>query len=208
MNFQDLILDIADSYIYIEGKFTPSDATKQCNLSNNALAFLFDEIRYEMGGEQVAVVRKPGITTAMKTMISFGKTHANSLLPIGWGLDVNKQDILDSVSNVFSGKLPLKYLMGFAEDYNRGVLNVKQELISIIARSFKNSFIGEVDAHLEINKIEWRIGHIVPEDRQKLKLLNRVNKNANNSKVKVAYRIWELYELPTLRETHPQIFGP
>ncbi|XP_074033315.1 uncharacterized protein isoform X1 [Leptinotarsa decemlineata] len=207
INFQDLILDIADSYIYIEGKFTPSDATKRRYLSNNALAFLFDEIRYEMGGEQVVVVRKPGITTTMKTMISFGKTHANSLLPIGWGLDVNKQDIFDSVSNIFSGKLPLKYLMGFAEDYNKGIMNVKQELILIIARSFKNSFIGEVDADLEINKIEWRIRHIVPEDRQKLKLLNRINKNGNNAKVKVAYRMWDLNELPTLRDTSSDIWA-
>ncbi|KAJ8914502.1 hypothetical protein NQ315_002775 [Exocentrus adspersus] len=51
------------SYIYIEGKFTPSQIAAgghiKCNLSNNALAFLFQEIRYEMGGEQIAVVRKP-----------------------------------------------------------------------------------------------------------------------------------------------------
>nr|UPO70844.1 hypothetical protein [Zygogramma bicolorata] len=206
INFQDLILDIAESYIYIEGKFTPSEANKRCYLSNNALAFLFDEIRYEMGGEQVAVVRKPGITTALKTMVSFGKSHENSLLPIGWGLSQNQQDILDTASHVFSGKLPLKYLMGFAEDYNKGILNVKQELILIIARSFKNSFIGEVDAELEITKIEWRIRHIVPEDRQKLKLLNRINKNSN-TKVKMAYRMWDLYELPSLRDTASDIWA-
>lgn len=207
VNFQDLILDIADSYIYIEGKFTPSDATKRCYLSSNALAFLFEEIRYEMGGEQVATVRKPGITTTMKTMVSYGQTHLPSLLTTGWGLTEQKQDILDTGSHVFSGKLPLKYLMGFAEDYTKGILNAKQELILIIARSFKDSYIGEVDAQIEINKIEWKIRHIVPEDRQKLKLLKKINSSSNNARVKMAYRMWDLYELPTLRDTSSDIWA-
>ena len=207
INFQDLILDIADSYIYIEGKFTPSDITKRCYLSNNALAFLFDEIRYEMGGEQVVVVRKPGITTAMKTMVSYGQTHMRTLLTTGWGLKEEKQDILDSTSHVFSGKLPLKYLMGFAEDYTKGILNAKQELILIIARSFKDSYIGEVDAELEISKIEWKIRHIVPEERQKLKLLKKIDSSSNNARIKMAYRMWDLYELPTLRDTATDIWA-
>ncbi|CAH1960931.1 unnamed protein product [Acanthoscelides obtectus] len=51
--FQDLILNIADIYIYVEGTFTPSDATKPCYLSNNALDFLFQKISLQMGGEKV-----------------------------------------------------------------------------------------------------------------------------------------------------------
>lgn len=207
VNFQDLILDITESYIYIEGKFTPSDATKRCYLSNNALAFLFDEIRYEMGGEQVAVVRKPGITTTMKTMVSYGKSYLSTLLTTGWGLTEQKQDILDTTSHVFSGKLPLKYLMGFAEDYTKGILNAKQELILIIARSFKDSYIGDVDAQLEIDKIEWKIRHIVPEDKQKIKLLKKISTSSNNARIKMAYRMWDLYELPTLRDTASDIWA-
>ncbi|KAJ8942142.1 hypothetical protein NQ318_021651 [Aromia moschata] len=207
VHFQDLMLDVADSYIYIEGKFTSSDPTKTCYLANNALAFLFEEIRYEMGGEQVAVIRKPGITTALKTMVSFGESQTRSLLTSGWGLTQTKQDIFDSSSNIFSGKLPLKYLMGFAEDYTRGVLNVKQELIFTIARSFKNCYVGEVNANIEINKIEWKVRHIVPEDKQKLKLLSRLNKGNSKAYVKMAYRMWDLYELPTLRETSSDVWA-
>ncbi|KAJ8967218.1 hypothetical protein NQ317_001327 [Molorchus minor] len=207
VNFQDLILDISDSYIYIEGNFTPVDASKKCYMSNNALAFLFDEIRYEMGGEQVAVVRKPGITTTMKTMVSYGPTQMRSLLTTGWGLRDNKQDILDTTSHVFNGRLPLKYLMGFAEDYTKGILNSKQELILIISRTFDDCYMGEVEATLEITKIEWKLKHIVPEDRQKLKLFNRINKSGNNAKIKVSYRMWDLYELPTLRQTASDIWS-
>ncbi|CAG9819042.1 unnamed protein product [Phaedon cochleariae] len=201
-----LILDIAESYIYIEGKFIPNDLAKTCHLSNNALAFLFDEIRYEMGGEQVCLIRKPGITTTMKSMISYGETSTKFLDTVGWGLDENKQVILDTPSHTFSGKLPLKFLMGFAEDYNKGILNIKQELILIIARSFKNSYMGEVDANVTINKIEWKIRHVMPSDRQKLKLLNRLNKSST-AKIKLAYRMWDLYELPAIRETASDIWA-
>ncbi|CAG9821945.1 unnamed protein product [Phaedon cochleariae] len=203
---KDLILDIAESYIYIEGKFIPNDLAKTCHLSNNALAFLFDEIRYEMGGEQVCLIRKPGITTTMKSMISYGETSTKFLDTVGWGLDENKQVILDTPSHTFSGKLPLKFLMGFAEDYNKGILNIKQELILIIARSFKNSYMGEVDANVTINKIEWKIRHVMPSDRQKLKLLNRLNKSST-AKIKLAYRMWDLYELPAIRETASDIWA-
>lgn len=207
IHFQDIILDISESYIYIEGKFTPSDATKTCYLSNNALAFLFDEIRYEMGGEQIAIVRKPGITTTLKTMVSFGETQQKRLHSYGWGMIEDKQYILDETSHTFSGRLPLKYLMGFAEDYNKGVFNVKQEIILIIARTFNNCYIGEVNADIVIDKIEWKIRHIIPEDKQKIKILSRINKGGNSANVKMAYRMWDLYELPTLRQTQSDVWA-
>lgn len=204
INFQDLILDIAESYIYIEGKFTPDDATKSCYLSNNTLAFLFDEIRYELGGEQVAVIRRPGITTTIKTMVSCSKTQAKKLLTAGWGLGDGQQDILESTSHIFNGKLPLKYFLGFAEDYPRGILNVKQELILIIARNFENCYIGTTKAKLEISKIEWKIRHIIPNDHQKIKIFSRINKAPQ---IKIPYRMWDLYELPSLRETPSDIWA-
>lgn len=207
IHFQDLILDICDSYIYIEGTFIPEDDAKACNLSNNAFAFLFEEIRYEMGGEAVTIVRKPGITTTLKTMVSFNKTQANSLASCGWGLSSNYNVVFDPVSHIFSGRLPLKYLMGFAEDYTKGIFNVKQELILIIARTFNNCYIGEVNAALEITKIEWKIRHIVPEDKQKLKLLSKINKSTESATVKVPYRTWDLYELPALRETASDVWS-
>lgn len=196
VNFQDIILDISESYIYIEGTFKPKDATKKCFLSNNTLAFLFDEIRYEMGGEEVVNVRKPGITTTLKTIASVDPFQAKILVSSGWGLNEQRQTLVDETSHVFSGKLPLRYLMGFAEDYNKGIFNVKQELILIIARNFTNCYIGEVDADIKIDKIEWKIRHIIPDDRQKLKIMTRMNKGAN---IQIPYRKWDLYELPALR---------
>ncbi|CAG9816522.1 unnamed protein product [Phaedon cochleariae] len=159
-----------------------------------------------MGGEQVCMVRKPGITTTMKSMISYGEVNAKSLETVGWGLENGKQCVLDETSRVFSGKLPLEYLMVFAEDYEKAILNIKQKLILIIARLFKNSYIEEVDAALEMNKIEWKIRHVVPSDKQILKLLNHLNRSTT-AKVRIAYRMWDLHELPTIRETASDIWA-
>jgi hypothetical protein len=204
INFQDIILDISESYIYIEGTFQPNDLTKKCYLSNNALAFLFDEIRYEMGGEEVANVRKPGITTTLKTIASVDSRQGKILINAGWGLSEKRQALVDKTSHVFSGKLPLRYLMGFAEDYNKGIFNVKQELILIMARNFTNCYMGDVDAEIKIDKIEWKVRHIIPDDRQKLKIMTRMNKGVN---IQIPYRKWDLYELPTLRQTSSDVWA-
>ena len=61
-----------------------------------------------------------------------------------------RQALLDKTSHVFSGKLPLRYIMGFAEDYNKGIFNVNQELILIIAQNFTNyCYMGEVEADIQ-----------------------------------------------------------
>ncbi|CAG9762533.1 unnamed protein product [Ceutorhynchus assimilis] len=187
-------------------KIVPKDPAKKCCLSNNALAFLFDEIRYEMGGEHVTVVRKPGITTALKTMVSFGASQLKHLLACGCGLAEDKQHLIDSTSHVFSGKLPLKYLMGFAEDYTKRIFNVKQEIILIIARTFANCYIGEVEGDITLDKIEWKIRHIIPIDNHKLKIMSRMNKGGQSINIQMAYRKWDLYELPTLHETSADIW--
>ncbi|CAH2020530.1 unnamed protein product [Acanthoscelides obtectus] len=145
-------------------------------------------------------VRNPGITSTIKTMVSHGKSAMHTLLCSGWTLSAENSAIWDVKSKVFSGRIPLKHMMGFAEDYKKGVLNIKHELLLVIARSFKNCYVGECDAELTISKIEWKVQHIVPEDRYKVKLLQRLNKHVS-SRIKVAFRSWDLYELPSLRST-------
>ncbi|CAG9820032.1 unnamed protein product [Phaedon cochleariae] len=43
-------------------------------------------------------------------------------------------------------------------------------------------------------------------DKQRLKLLYRLNRSTT-AKVKIAYRMWDLYELPTIRETASDIWA-
>lgn len=204
IHFQDLVLDISNSYIYIEGTFRPKVEGARCWLSHNALAFLFDEIRYEMGGEIVTLVKKPGVTTLLKTTASYTALQKDELITSGWGMDETHQHILDKTSNIFSGKLPLKFLMGFAEDYPRAIINVPQELILIITRNNRNCYEGDSEADLQITKIEWKIKHLVPSDEERLNLMSRIQKNPQ---IKIVFRTWDLYELPAMRETTTDVWA-
>lgn len=48
----------------------------------------------------------------------------------------------------------LKILMDFTENFTKGILNAKHELILIIFHSFQNSYIDEVDTSFKII-VEW-----------------------------------------------------
>lgn len=72
INNQDLLTRPGRSFVYIKGEI---ENHAKGHLVNNALAFLFDEIRYEVANKEVDMVRKPGITGLMKLLPS-----ANSLV--------------------------------------------------------------------------------------------------------------------------------
>lgn len=73
---------------------------------------------------------------------------------VQWSLTDEKQDTLDEDSPVFSGKLHLKCLIHFAENFTNGILNAKQQIILIIFHSLINAYVGEFYTSLEIIKIE------------------------------------------------------
>lgn len=87
------MLEIANSYIYIEGKIIPSDLTKCFFLFINAWAFLYDEIHYDMWGKKIFIVRKKGIISTVKIMVSYGSSLSNLLLGYGFGLTGEKLNI-------------------------------------------------------------------------------------------------------------------
>ena len=129
---QDLYTLPNQSFLYIEGQLLKSDNTYSDNIQfvNNGIMHLFDEIRYELGGVIIDRVRNPGITTTMKGYVSFTKTESNTLLKnAGWDAD-EIPPLLDSKGN-FNVCIPLKILLGFAEDFNKIIMNLRQELVLI-----------------------------------------------------------------------------
>lgn len=182
INNQDVYTIPGESYIYLEGKFIPGDdGTGTCELTNNAYAFLFDQIRYELNGVEVDRCTKPGITTTIKTLVSCNDNESKSLQMAGWHPFIaSKQPTLSN--NQFSACIPLKFLMGFAEDYRKIIINSSQELILLRSRTddncYKNSDEnGTKRASMEITKIEWAIPHVHVNDANRLQLLKTLNSN-------------------------------
>jgi len=68
---QDLCTLPHESFLYIEGKLTISKpvAESDVTLGNNCVAFMFDEIRYELDGVKIDRNRNVGITSTLKNYV-------------------------------------------------------------------------------------------------------------------------------------------
>ncbi|XP_031359154.1 uncharacterized protein LOC116182751 [Photinus pyralis] len=208
---QDLITATYDSFLYIEGKIErkAEDHLKQCHLTNNFASFLFEEIRYELGGQRVDVCRNPGITSALKGYVSYTTAESKALAHLGWSpkneepLQVEYTKTDDNVSKYFSVCIPLKHIFGMMEDYHQVIVNMKQELILIRSRGDADCYQSEADATIKLSKIQWKVPHLTLGDTAKLNLFERINKNVA---ISIPFRQWELYELPALKQASMDIW--
>lgn len=208
---QDLYVWPHDSYIYIEGRVTavqPVNAAENAPplaaplFVNNALTFLFDEIRYEINGFPVDKCKNPGITSTMKGLVSFRKSDLIKLEMSGWNLASNTY--LTENNGYINFCLPLKQILGFAEDYQNIILNAKHELILIRSRNNTNAIVGVHDIlNIELTKVQWRMPHINVSDSEKLKLLRVIDRKQS---IPMHFRSWELYEYPTLPQTDRHVW--
>ncbi|XP_046679031.1 uncharacterized protein LOC124366488 [Homalodisca vitripennis] len=153
---QDIITALFESSIHITGKVSAkkADGSEASNsLINNAIAFLFDDVRYEIGGIEVDRTKNVGITTTIKGLLSIRDEEQKCLVNACW-LGPNTT----SEAGEFTYSVPLKLLMGFAEDYKRIVANAKQELVLLRSATDINAVISPDASNLDflITSLEWR----------------------------------------------------
>lgn len=201
VNQQDLYILPSASSIYIEGTFKAHNSvTKEemqtIEFTNNPILFLFQDIRYELNGVEIDKVKNAGITTTMKTLVSLSDHEAKSSKAWGWDLDGTK-----ITKGHFSACIPLNKVLGFAEDYNKILINCKHELVLLRSNTNNNSVklnTHEVLDNLSITKIIWRIPHVKVSDRERINLLKYLEKDRA---INLAFRNWDLYEYPLLPQT-------
>jgi hypothetical protein len=198
---QDIITAPFESTIHITGTVsgkTAGNTNAKIALVNNAIAFLFEDIRYEIGGVEVDRVKNVGITTTIKGLLS---TRQDELLHLQNGCWFGAGKTNEVTQFTFS--VPLSKLMGFAEDYKRIIVNVRQELILLRSASDYNALVSDdaTSVTLNITGLYWRIPHISLADEIKLQLFRKVEKDFP---VHIPFRSWELHEYPTLPMTNRQ----
>lgn len=194
---QDLYVLIQESHIYIAGTVTrraSATATEvDPNWSNNHAFFLFDDIRYELNGIEVDRSKNVGITSTIKGYLSIPRKQMESIKTTSF----NKTG---RVTTHFSYCIPLKHVLGFAEDYKKVILNMKHELILTRRRNDIHCFLGNHDTYdITIDKINWRVPHVKVDDYGKLQLLKYIDENKF---IHMKFRSWELIEYPHLPETN------
>ncbi|XP_054257341.1 uncharacterized protein LOC128988496 [Macrosteles quadrilineatus] len=203
---QDILTLPFDSYVVIHGKVEATKTTGatalDVNLVNNGIAFLFDEVRYEICGKEIDRTRNVGITTTLKNLVSIREEEKNVLQNACWfgpGETVNVKDFIYSI--------PLRLLLGFAEDYRKVIVNSKQELILLRSSTDLNA-VSTSEAgtlKLEIVKIYWRVPHVMVNDSAKLRLYKYIEKDPH---IHIPFRQWEMHEYANLPTTSDSFSWP
>lgn len=198
---QDIITAPFESALHVSGTLSAKKADNtnaDISLVNNAIAFLFEDIRYEINGVEIDRTKNVGVTSTIKNMLSIQSGEQEQLKNACW---LGVKNTLKT--NKFSFCIPLKLILGFFEDYRKVIVNAKQELILLRSSNDQNAVLAP-DARswsLNITNIYWRIPHITVSDTFKLKLLNMVEAD---TLVHLPFRTWELHEYPTLPQTTRQ----
>lgn len=194
---QDLYVLPSESYIYVEGSVADEKTSKPSSnfkLKNNFVAYLFDEIRYELNGIEIDHTRYLGTTSTIKNLVSLSPTESIVMQNAGW----NKIDKVNLENGYFNFYVPLKMLLGFAEDYNKILLNAKHELILLRNKNDENLVHSSVDTEkpkLTITLISWRIPHVQLSDLCKLNIIKTIN---NGASIPIAFRSWDCHVNPQL----------
>ena len=208
---QDIFTHPSESFLLIEGQLTKAaDGTAYANadnisLTNNAMMYLFRDIRYELSGHEIEKVNYVGYATTMLGLLKYTEDFGRSKgLNQSWYKDTtttpNNQNRgfwerhqhiinhLERNKGSFSFRIPLKHIFGFCEDYDKVVYGFKHTLT--LTRTHDHDAIyraNGVDAgKITLSKIAWFMPHVMPADKDKMELYKIIERK---EKVSVGYRM-------------------
>ena len=178
-------------------------------LINNAMMYLFSDVRFHLASHEIEVLQNPGQPTTMLGLLKYPDDFTKSQgLNQLWVPDtpIADNNIADkdnnegckkrfkyiisepATSGTFNFKIPLKHILGFCEDYKKILYGMQQRLT--LTRSgnvddpiFRNGGdIGEI----YINNISWFMPHVIPSDVYRLQLNKIIEKK---EKIPLGYRM-------------------
>ena len=221
---QDIYTHPAESFLVIDGRLTlkdppnnPADANDPLalvdgnvvTLINNAIMYLFSDVRYHLASHEIEVLQNPGYATTMLGMLKYPDDFTKSQgLNQLWLPDTNiannniankdqnegfkkRHDYIIQTANpkgTFSFKIPLKHFLGFCEDYKKILYGMQQRLT--LTRTNDNDAIFRANALnnciVNLEKIRWFMPHVIPSDAYRLQLDKIIEKK---EKIPVGYRM-------------------
>ena len=221
---QDIYTHPSESFLVIDGRLTlkdppnnPADANDPLalvndnvvTLINNAIMYLFSDVRYHLASHEIEVLQNPGYATTMLGMLKYPDDFTKSQgLNQLWLPDTNiaNNNIANKNDNIgfkkrhdyiiqtstptgtFSFKIPLKHFLGFCEDYKKILYGMQQRLT--LTRTNDNDAIFRANALnnciVNLEKIRWFMPHVIPSDAYRLQLDKIIEKK---EKIPVGYRM-------------------
>ena len=172
---------------------------------------LFKCIQYDLSGHLVEKVNFPGQSTTMLGLLKYSDDFSKSKgLNQLWykdttvnannnnaGFSIRRSHIIVNADprGTFSFKIPLKYIFGFCEDYDKVVYGFQHNLT--LTRNSNNDAILKtnnvdgagndvvVDGKVMLSKISWFMPHVEPADKDKMELYKIIERK---EKIPVGYR--------------------
>lgn len=190
-------IELQTSFLVIEGKLdiTGNGTVK---LVNNAGAFLFDSVEYELYGHRIEYVRDPGRLSAIRGFLCYDPNNCKDLFVAGWSYPQNPY--IHDADKSFKMVIPLKHLFAFFNVYEH--ILIGKHTIRLVRALSDNSAIqitGAPTVQVKIDDIHLKVKHITPNDSIKYRLMKTIQ-DKPNAFVTLAYRKWELHELPSLKQ--------
>ena len=197
-----------DSEIEFEGTVVKADdslykkADKKLALMNNALMFLFDNIKYDLSSTEIESVYQPGQATSMFGLLTKNENFSNGGgLNSCWvpdsndgeaktensGWDARRRIMFanntvanteDPNSGSFRFSVRLEDIFGFATDYNRVMYGFVHTLTLIRNLNHDDAMFGEKEAvkgKVNFTKISWILPHIEPSQVAGYELVKLIN---------------------------------
>ncbi|XP_044590788.1 uncharacterized protein LOC123269258 [Cotesia glomerata] len=174
-----------------------------------AICHMFEEIRSELNAVEIDTCKNVGITSLMKNYVSQSQGRGNIMENAG--CLTHAANKLTDADGYFDISIPLSFILGFAEDNNRIIINAKHELILIRANSDINAYIHKLTAATDVanrvkivlNKVEWNVPYITMSDKPKIQALNFIS---NDPAIPLSFSTWQLYEYPLLPRTTKHVW--
>ncbi|XP_044578889.1 uncharacterized protein LOC123261362 [Cotesia glomerata] len=174
-----------------------------------AICHMFEEIRYELNAVEIDRCKNVGITSLMKNYVSQSPGRGNIMENAGWLTQAANK--LTDADGYFDISIPLSFIFGFAEDYNRIIINAKHELILIRSNADTYAYIHKPanaqavadKVKIVLNKVEWNVPYITMSDKQKIQTLNFIS---HDPAIPLSFRTWQLYEYPLLPKTTKHVW--
>jgi len=129
-------------------------------------------------------------TTTVKNFISLDYLQSQNRLNSGWS---SEDEIFTGPHFNFS--VPLKFFLGFAEDYKKVLLNCKHELVLMLTKNLGDVLEqtrSDQTFKLEMTNITWKNPHVNPSYFAKIKMYDIIKSGV------VALRSWDSYFNPKL----------
>ena len=152
---QDIYTHPAESFLIIEGRLIKNTGAPYDNeyvtLIDNAMMYLFSDVRYHLASHEIEVLQNPGHATTMLGLLKYpddftksqglnqlwfpdsetgdGELDNNNNV-VNKGFELRHKHIIKSPNpkGTFGFKIPLKHFLGFCEDYKKVLYGMQQRL--------------------------------------------------------------------------------